>query len=217
MRLASKKAATREWAERAFIFTEDRQPNMNYLAIPKTSFERRMSMPIGWLTESCIASTENFTIPDATLYHFGVLQSAMHMAWMRRMAGRPKKATIAYPATIVYNTFPWPAPSDKQHAAIESAAQSVLDGRACFPDATLADLYDPLTMPSVLLAAHQTLDRAMDAAYPIPGSKLFAAEARRWPSSLSNISILLINHKRHGGRISARRSRQSIDPGSDTR
>ena len=121
-------------------------------------------MPIGWLAKECVASTEIFTIPRATLYHYGVLQSTMHMAWMRAVAGR-LKSDYRYSASIVYNTFPWPEPTDKQHAAIEAAAQSVLDARAHFPEATLADLYDPLTMPPVLLAAHQVLDRAVDTAY----------------------------------------------------
>lgn len=175
MRLASKDATTRKDAVSPTLFQKNRQPDMDYLAIPKTSSERRMFMPIGWLAENCIASTEIFTIPHATLYHFGVLQSAMHMAWMRAVAGR-LKSDYRYSATIVYNTFPWPAPTDKQHAAIEAAAQAVLDARSQFPAATLADLYDPLTMPPVLLSAHQTLDRAVDAAY---GVRSFNSEAQR--------------------------------------
>lgn len=237
MRLVSKKAATCEWATRPTVFTEDRQPESDYLAIPKTSSERRTFMPIGWLSRECVASTEIFTIPHATLYHFGVLQSTMHMAWMRAVAGR-LKSDYRYSASIVYNTFPWPAltppaplvrgeicsapsdsgeiscvPSDKGNIsffrsdkgknssfrsdkgnilsfppdkgglrgviAIEAAAQSVLDARAKFPEATLADLYDPLTMPPVLLAAHQALDRAVDAAYLSPGMKPFTSESQR--------------------------------------
>jgi hypothetical protein len=178
MRLASKKAATREWAKRPSIFTEIRQPNSDYLAVPKTSSERRTIMPIGWLAKECIASTEIFTIPDATPYHFGVLQSTMHMAWMRAVAGR-LKSDYRYSASIVYNPFPWPDSTDKQHVAIEIAAQSVLDARTRFPGATLADLYDQLTMPPVLLKVHQTLDRAVDSAYLAPGSKAFKSEAER--------------------------------------
>ena len=135
-------------------------------------------MPIGWLAKECIASTEIFTIPDATPYHFGVLQSTMHMAWMRAVAGR-LKSDYRYSASIVYNPFPWPDSTDKQHVAIEIAAQSVLDARTRFPGATLADLYDQLTMPPVLLKVHQTLDRAVDSAYLAPGSKAFKSEAER--------------------------------------
>ncbi|MBU0664004.1 MAG: N-6 DNA methylase [Proteobacteria bacterium] len=178
MRLASKKAATQEWAKRPSIFTEIRQPSSDYLAVPKTSSERRTIMPLGWLAKECIASTEIFTIPDANPYHFGVLQSAMHMAWMRAVAGR-LKSDYRYSASIVYNTFPWPEPTDKQRVAIETAAQSLLAVRSQFPDATLADLYDPLTMPPVLLKAHQALDRAVDSAYLAPGSKAFRSEAER--------------------------------------
>ncbi len=176
MRLASTKAATRAWAGSPAVFTEDRQPESDYLTIPKTSSERRASMPIGWLPRECVASTEIFTIPYATLYHFGVLQSTMHMAWMRTVCGR-LKSDYRYSAGIVYNNFPWPEnPTDKHKQAIEAAAQSVLDARSQFPKSSLADLYDPLTMPPVLLKAHQTLDRAVDAAY---GRREFKSEAER--------------------------------------
>jgi hypothetical protein len=164
MRLASKKAATREWSERPYIFSENRQPIDDYLLVPRHSSEHRRYIPIGFVSANTICGDANLTIPHATHYHFGVLQSTMHMAWMRAVAGR-LKSDYRYSASIVYNTFPWPEPTDKQQAAIEAAAQCVLDARATFPEATLADLYDPLTMPPVLLAAHQTLDRAVDAAY----------------------------------------------------
>jgi hypothetical protein len=104
-------------------------------------------------------------VPSATYFHFGILQSAMHMAWMRYTAGR-MKSDYQYSNTIVYNNFPWPQTStDKQKQAIEDAAQTVLDARAKFPDSSLADLYDPLTMPEALTKAHQKLDAAVDAAY----------------------------------------------------
>ena len=175
MRLASKKAATREWAMRPSIFTEDRQPDSNYLLIPSVSSENRSYTPIGFMPPEVIASNLVLTIPHATTYHFGVLQSTMHMAWMRTVCGR-LKSDYRYSASIVYNNFPWPEPTDKQRAAIETAAQAVLDTRAQFPAATLADLYDPLTMPPVLLKAHQQLDRAVDAAYV---AKSFKTEAER--------------------------------------
>ena len=104
-------------------------------------------------------------VPNATSFHFGVMQSTMHMAWVRYTCGR-LESRYRYSKDIVYNNFPWPElADDKHHAAIEAAAQGVLDARAQFPDATLADLYDPLTMPPALVKAHQALDRAVDAAY----------------------------------------------------
>ena len=115
-------------------------------------------------------------IPDASLYEFGVITSSTHMAWMRTVAGR-LEMRYRYSAQIVYNNFPWPeAPTDQQREAIEAAARAVLDTRGPFPGASLADLYDPLTMPPVLLRAHHTLDRAVDAAY---GRRDFASEAER--------------------------------------
>jgi hypothetical protein len=117
------------------------------------------------LDEQVIASTELFTVDRAEQVHFGVLQSTMHMAWVRSVCGR-LKSDYRYSAGIVYNNFPWPEPlDDKARSAIETAAQSVLDARASFPDSTLADLYDPLSMPPALVKAHQQLDRAVDAAY----------------------------------------------------
>ena len=114
-------------------------------------------------------------VPNATLYHLGVLTSTMHNAWMRTVCGR-LESRYRYSVGIVYNNFPWPEPSDTQRQAIETAAQAVLDARAQFPTSTLADLYDPLAMPPELVRAHQTLDRAVDAAY---GKKSFASEAER--------------------------------------
>ena len=176
MRLASKKAPTRAWASSPALFTEDRQPSSEYLLVPSVSSELRLYMPIGFISEDVIVSNLAFAIPDATLFQFGVLSSIMHMAWMRAVCGR-LESRYRYSNTIVYNNFPWPEnPSDKQKQAIESEAQAVLDARAQFPDASLADLYDPLTMPPVLLKAHQKLDKAVDAAY---GKKNFPTEAAR--------------------------------------
>jgi len=174
-RLRSVKASTRKLALTPAEFGEDRQPDTPYLLIPKVSSENRYYVPLGFMTPEKIINPTVLIIPNASIYDFGVLQSTMHMAWMRAVCGR-MKSDYQYSATIVYNTFPWPAPTDKQHNAIETAAQSVLDGRARFPEATLADLYDPLTMPPVLLSAHQVLDRAVDAAY---GVRVFNSEARR--------------------------------------
>lgn len=176
MRLASPKKATIELANTPTLFGEIRQPSsQRYLAIPKVSSERRQFIPIGYLDASVICGDKLFFISEADLYVFGVLSGTMHNAWMRTVCGR-LKSDYSYSNTIVYNNFPWPDPTDSQRQAIESAAQAVLDARAQFPNATLADLYDPLAMPPELVRAHQTLDRAVDAAY---GKKSFASEAER--------------------------------------
>ena len=164
-RTASKKERTIQWAKFPALFTENRQPKTSYLVVPKVSSERRYFIPIGFVSEDWIASGSVQVIPSATLYHFGILSSSMHMAWMRTTAGR-MKSDYQYSNTIVYNNFPWPqAPTDRQKQAIEDAAQAVLDARAKFPNASLADLYDPLTMPEALTKAHHKLDAAVDMAY----------------------------------------------------
>lgn len=174
-RLASSRQTTRELAESPTLFGEDRQPTVSYVAIPKTSSERRTYIPIGFLQPRTVASTELFTLDGAKPYDFGVLTSSMHMSWVRSVCGR-LKSDYRYSAGIVYNNFPWPDPTDAQREAITAAAQVVLDARAVHPGSTLADLYDPLTMPADLLKAHQKLDRAVDAAY---GRKDFKTEAER--------------------------------------
>ena len=175
-RLSSKKEATRKDAGTPALFAEDRQPAQNYLAIPKTSSERRLYIPIGFMSRDIVVASELFTICGAGLYHFGMLTSLMHNAWMRTVCGR-LESRYRYSASIVYNNFPWPEnPSEKQKQAIETTAKNVLDARAQFPESTLADLYDPLTMPPVLLKAHQHLDKAVDAAY---GKTSFQTEAHR--------------------------------------
>jgi hypothetical protein len=165
MRLASTKIATQKWADSPTVFTEDRQPTSNYLLIPRVSSERRNYIPIGFMPAEVIASDANMVIPNATLYHFGILTSTMHMAWTRTVCGR-LKSDYRYSAGIVYNNFPWPMDvTDKQKQVIEDAAQAVLDARAAHEGASLADLYDPLTMPPDLVKAHRALDSAVDAAY----------------------------------------------------
>ncbi|MFA5590905.1 MAG: DNA methyltransferase [Lysobacteraceae bacterium] len=164
-RLASKAASTREYAKYPTHFRQIAQPDTDYLAIPEVSSERRVYIPIAFLSKDVICSNKIQFVPNATRFHFGVLMSAMHMAWVRAVCGR-LESRLSYSNTIVYNNFPWPEPVDDKHSAtIESAAQSVLDARAAFPDSTLADLYDPLTMPPALTKAHQNLDRSVDAAY----------------------------------------------------
>lgn len=165
-RLRSTKGQTREQATTPYAFGEIRQPKTDYLAIPEVSSETRKYLPIGFLSADVVASNLLYTVANATNYTFGVLVSAMHMAWMRTVAGR-LKSDYRYSAGLVYNTFPWPTPDTKQRGAIEKAAQAVLDARAprLAAGASLADLYDPLTMPADLLRAHQQLDHAVDRAY----------------------------------------------------
>jgi hypothetical protein len=174
-REASRREATRELAAIPSLFGEIRQPTGKYLFIPKTSSERRAFIPIGFLEPKCILNNTSLFVDGAGLFHFGVLSSTMSMAWVRSVCGR-LKSDYRYSAGIVYNNFPWPEPTEKQRAAIEAAAQGVLNARAKFPDSTLADLYDPLTMPPELVEAHRVLDRAVDAAY---GKSSFGSEAER--------------------------------------
>lgn len=176
VRLASKSTPTQKLAETPTRFHVENMPNSNYLIIPEVSSERRNFIPIGFESPKTLCSNLVKIAPYAELFHFAILCSTMHNAWMRAVAGR-LESRYRYSAGIVYNNFPWPEnPSEKHKQAIETAAQTVLDARAQFPDSTLADLYDPLTMPPVLLKAHQQLDKAVDAAY---GNKNFKTEAER--------------------------------------
>ena len=164
MRLASSAAPTRAFAEKPYLFFSTPQTDANYLCIPEVSSERRRYIPIGFMDKSIIASNKLLIIPDATMYHFGVLTSNVHMAWTRTVCGR-LKSDYQYSGAIVYNNFPWPIPTDAQRAKIEQTAQAILDARALYPDASLADLYDELTMPPELRTAHQRNDRAVMDAY----------------------------------------------------
>jgi hypothetical protein len=175
LRGASSRSATRELALYPSLFGEIRQPKTDYLVIPKTSSERRGYIPIGLLDNQVIASTELFMIPNATLYHFWILTSMMHMSWVRSTCGR-LKSDYRYSKDIVYNNYPWPEVSDKNMAKISELAQAVLDARALFPLASLADLYDPRTMPAALVRAHTDLDRAVDRLYRSSG---FASDIER--------------------------------------
>lgn len=150
-------------AETPMLFSQIRQPETEYLAIPEVSSERRKYIPIGFLSPEVIASNKLFVIPDANLYMFGVMISNVHMAWMRVVCGRLKSDYSYSPS--VYNNFPWPSPTDAQKAKIEQTAQAILDARALYPDSSLADLYDELTMPPELRKAHQNNDRAVMQAY----------------------------------------------------
>jgi hypothetical protein len=141
-------------------------PANDFLVIPETGSDRRHYLPVGFMSPSDgLCSNLVKVMPDATLFHFGVLSSAMQMAWMRQVGGR-MKSDPRYSVKLTYNNYPWPAEvTDKQRAAVEAAAQAVLGARAQYPTSTLADLYDPLMMPAPLLKAHQELDRAVDRCY----------------------------------------------------
>ncbi len=163
-RQKSTKAATRAKAETPTLFDEIREPNSNYIGFPTVSSERRKYVPIDYLTRDIIPGNKIYFMQDATLYHFGVITSNVHMAWTRAICGR-LKSDYNYSNTIVYNNFPWPEVTDAQKAEIEKTAQAILDARALYPDSSLADLYDELTMPPELRKAHQANDRAVMKAY----------------------------------------------------
>lgn len=189
-RLASTNVAANIAANSPTLFFSERQPTTNYLAIPRTSSERRAFIPIDFLDKSIIANTDVFVVSNATLSTFGIMTSTMHMAWVRSVCGR-LKSDFRYSAGIVYNNFPWPEPTEKQTHNIESAAKAVLAARAAHPNASLADLYDPLTMPAILLKAHQVLDKAVDAAYGYKGAQTDAARVAFLFARYQQITSLL--------------------------
>lgn len=163
-RLSSTRAVTRKLAEtpREFAFTNISEGT--YIVVPEVSSERRRYVPMGFMTPETLCSNLVKVIPNATLYHFGVLTSNVHNAWIRAVCGR-LKSDYRYSSTVVYNNFPWPAPTAEQKAKIEQTAQAILDARALYPDASLADLYDETTMPPELRKAHQQNDKAVMVAY----------------------------------------------------
>ena len=190
MRAGSSRAGTRKLAETPTLFGEIRQPDSDYLIVPRHSSENRKYIPLGYYHADVICGDSCMVVPSASLYHFGVLTSSVHMAWMRAVAGR-LEMRYRYSAAIVYNNFPWPAGGNVANvkmlpmanvnsqletgnigtgntstlATISKTAQAILDARARYPDSSLADLYDPLTMPADLRAAHEANDRAVLAAY----------------------------------------------------
>jgi len=178
LRLASKSDPTRKLAETPTRFHVENMPRRHFLLIPKVSSERRRYIPMGFMSPRTLVSDLVFVFPDAELYHFGVLSSAIHMAWVRQVCGR-LESRYRYSAKLVYNNYPWPeAPAAKERLAVEAAAQGVLDARERYlkKGATLADLYDPLAMPAPLVKAHAALDRAVDRCYR---RQPFATERQR--------------------------------------
>lgn len=163
-RKSSKRPQTLELANTPALFGEIRQPDTEMLAIPKVSSENRRYIPISYISPDIIVNGSALIIPNASLYHFGVLISNVHNAWMRVVAGR-MKSDYQYSNKIVYNNFPWPTPTEEQKAKIERTAQAILDARALYPDSSLADLYDEVTMPPELRKAHQENDKVVMQAY----------------------------------------------------
>lgn len=174
MRLSSKAESTRKFAAFPTLFRQISQPQSDYLAIPEVSSENRSYIPIAFFAKEVICSNTVQFVPDATVWHFGILTSTMHMAWMRLVCGR-LKSDYRYSNTLVYNNYPWPEGiTEVQRKKVEQAAQAVLDARAKHPTSTLADLYDPLTMPPDLAKAHAALDAAVDRCYrpaPFPNDR----------------------------------------------
>ena len=164
MREKSNREATRKLADVPALFGEIRQPDTDYIVVPRVSSERRKYIPMGFLNPDFIASDAVQILPNATLYHYGVLTSNVHMAWVRAVCGR-LKSDYRYSVNIVYNNFPWCSPTDEQKAKIKETAQGILNARALYPDCSLADLYDEITMPPELRKAHRENDRAVMRAY----------------------------------------------------
>ncbi|SHI91831.1 class I SAM-dependent DNA methyltransferase [Flavobacterium terrae] len=174
-RLSSVAPSTQKFALTPTLFRDKNRPD-TFIVVPRVSSENRKYIPMGFFDKNSIVSDTCMSIPNGTLFHFGVLMSTMHMAWVKTTCGR-LKSDYRYSKDIVYNNFPWPEnPTDKQIKAVEEKAQKVLDARAEFPNSSLADLYDPLTMPPALVKAHNELDKAVDLTYR---SQAFTSEANR--------------------------------------
>ncbi len=202
-RLASKSKPTQKLAEMPTRFHVENMPKTSYLLFPRVSSERRAFIPLGFITPETLTSDSALMACFATPFHFGILTSSMHNAWVRAVCGR-LKSDYRYSASIVYNNFPWPEPTDKQRVTIEAAAQAVLDARAAHPGASLADLYDPLSMPPDLLRAHQTLDRAVDAAYAYKNAPTDAARVAFLFARYQALTSLLpaqATKPRRGGKV----------------
>ena len=166
-RLASQRSSTLRAAQTPTLFASIVECKNTYVAIPKVSSENRRYIPMDFLSGEIIPGDKLFTMSDANLYHFGVLTSNVHMAWMRAVCGR-LKSDYSYSNTIVYNNFPWCNPTSEQKEKIKQTAQAILDARNLFPDCSLADLYDSVAMPPQLRKAHQLNDKAVMEAYGFP-------------------------------------------------
>lgn len=189
-RLASPSAGTRKIAETPTRFHVTNIPVGNYIVIPQVSSERRRYIPMGYMADGVLCSDKVRLMPDGTLYHFGILESNVHMSWMRSICCR-LKSDYSYTVNDVYNNFPWPTPTDEQKAKIEQTAQGILDARKLYPDSSLADLYDPLTMPIELRKAHTANDIAVMKAYGF-STKMTEADC---VAKLMEMYQLLVNTK----------------------
>jgi hypothetical protein len=187
--------AVHAFADKPTLFAQDRQPSRRYFAIPEVSSENRRFIPMTFLEADVIASNKLLVSEEATIYHFGILSSAMHMAWVRTVAGRLESRYSYAPA--VYNNFPWPEPNDRQRLAIEQAAQHVWDVRASFAGTSLATLYDPIDMPPTLVDAHVGLDRVVDGTY----------RRRRFPTEAERLSFLFEQFVASAAPLAARRAK----------
>lgn len=203
-RLQSPTQSVREYASYPALFTQDRQPDQHYIAVPEVSSESREYIPIAFLGPEVIASNKLQIIPGGTLYHFGVLTSRMHMTWMQTVAGR-LESRFSY-SPNVYNSFPWPNVSSAQRERVETMAQTILDARASHPTSSLADLYNPDTMPGNLRKAHAALDAAVDKLYrPAP----FASDRARVEHLFGRYEALVNPLERLGAAKNKRVARKS--------
>ena len=176
-RLASPSAGTRKIADKPTRFHVENMPSGTYIVIPEVSSGKRKYIPMGFMTPDILCSNLVKIMPDASLYHFGILESGMHMAWMRTTCGR-MKSDYRYSKDVVYNNFPWPTPTEEQKKRIEITAQGILDARELYPDDSLAALYNEVTMPPELRKAHQANDMAVLAAYGIKkGDPAYGSES----------------------------------------
>lgn len=178
-RLSSPSAGTRKIADTPTRFHVTNMPKGSFLVIPQVSSERRRYIPMGYMNDGVLCSDKVRIMPTGELYHFGILESNVHMSWMRTICCR-LKSDYSYTVNDVYNNFPWPDPSSTQKTAVEKTAQGILDARALYPDSSLADLYDPLTMPPELRKAHQANDRAVMQAYGMPIKETDEAACVAW-------------------------------------
>ena len=178
-RLDSPSPGTRKLAEKPTRFHVENMPNGHYIVIPEVSSQRRRYVPMGYMDDSVLCSNKVRLMPEASLFHFGVLESNVHMSWMRMVCGR-LKSDYDYSINIVYNNFPWPTLTDEQKMAIEKTAQGILDAREKYPDSSLADLYDPTLMPMELRMAHTANDRAVMQAYGMPIKETDEASCAAW-------------------------------------
>ena len=168
-RASSKRTSTLKYADYPTRFPTENMPKSNYIVAPEVSSQRRRYIPMGFMTPDILCSNKLRIMAEGNIYHFGVLESNVHMAWMRAICGR-LKSDYDYSIAVVYNNFPWPTPTPEQKATIEKTAKDILDARARYPDSSLADLYDPLTMPPELRKAHDKNNVAVMKAYGFPTS-----------------------------------------------